>query len=129
MSDKPLFNESDIIFTYTRADALSDGVLIELTPLAIEAGFKLPVAITAAAWSAAIESPADCPEQSEMGRAWDVLNVLLWKARQCGEAIWLNITVSVQNSPTSSENIHLKALIHPGDSGEPVITIMLPHED
>src|SRR5262249_4146387 len=33
-----------------RADALRDGVLIDVTPTAREAGFRYPVALTAATW-------------------------------------------------------------------------------
>ena len=39
-----------VISTYSRAQALEDGVLVDAGPLAKEAGFRWPVAITAAAW-------------------------------------------------------------------------------
>ena len=38
----------DVIYAYTRQDAINDGVLVDVTELAREAGFKIPVAITAA---------------------------------------------------------------------------------
>jgi hypothetical protein len=38
-------------------------------------------------------------------------------------------TVAVQNDSGKPQPVRLKALCGPGDSGEPVITIMLPHED
>ncbi len=60
MNDKPLFTEADILFSYSREDALADGVLIDLSQLASEAGFKFPTAITSAAWDVVIEPPADC---------------------------------------------------------------------
>ena len=129
MSDKPLFDEADILFSYTRADALADGVLIDLTKLATEAGIKIPTAITQAAWHAAIEPPSDCPEQSVDGRAWDVLTLLRFEALRNGQATRLDFIVSVTRNSRSSEDVHLKALVHPGDTGEPVITIMLPNED
>src|SRR4051794_4558851 len=37
----------EVIFAYTRADALADGVLIDVTDTAKEAGFRIPVAVTA----------------------------------------------------------------------------------
>lgn len=40
------FSDSPIIFRYTRADALADGVLIDITPTAQSYGFKLPFAIS-----------------------------------------------------------------------------------
>ena len=36
------------IHTYTRAQALADGVLVDAGPLAKEAGFRWPVALTQA---------------------------------------------------------------------------------
>jgi hypothetical protein len=38
-------DEGDIIFRYTRAMALADGVLIDITELGKEYGFSLPMAI------------------------------------------------------------------------------------
>lgn len=129
MNDKPLFTEADIIFKYTRAEALADGVLIDVSGLASEAGFRFPTAITSAAWAAVIEPPADCPEQSIEGRAWDVLNVLRTAARLAGGVSEVGFQVRVWQSQTSSADIALKACIHPGDAGEAVISIMLPNED
>ena len=43
-----LFGES--IYRYTRAQAIEDGVLVDVTETAREAGFRCPVAITHAAW-------------------------------------------------------------------------------
>jgi len=44
-----LFGE--VVSSYSRARALEDGVLVDAGAMAQEAGFKWPVAITAAAWS------------------------------------------------------------------------------
>ena len=41
-----MFTAADIISSYTRADALADGQLIDVTQTAKEAGFRLPVALT-----------------------------------------------------------------------------------
>ena len=50
MNDKP------IIF-YTRADAIADGVLNDVSEIAKEAGIRYPVAMTSAAWSECVEVP------------------------------------------------------------------------
>jgi hypothetical protein len=39
-----LFGE--VIFSYTRAQAIADRALIDVTPTAAEAGFRFPVAVT-----------------------------------------------------------------------------------
>ena len=129
MKHKPLFDEADIVSCYTRADAIGDGVLVDLSKLAAEAGITFPTAITQSAWHAAIEPPADCPEQSEDGRAWDVLNVLRFEALRNGQATRLDFAVRVRRNARQSEDVFLKSLVHPGDEGEGVITIMLPDED
>jgi hypothetical protein len=65
-----------VIFRYSRAEAIRDGVLIDATELAREAGFRYPVALTAAAWHDCVKiSPTDLVHD-ETGRLWDVLNVL-----------------------------------------------------
>ena len=46
-----MFDSSDLIHSYTRAQAIEDGVLVDVSDVATEAGFKLPVAITRAAWA------------------------------------------------------------------------------
>ena len=73
---EPFFG--DVIFTYTRAQALADGVLIDAGALAQEAGFRLPVAITAAAWARLCgldgggQPPAgpSGPDRAAVGRAF-----------------------------------------------------------
>src|SRR5207244_7422017 len=86
------------IYAYTRAQAIADGVLVDLTtaldnqgrPLCQQAGFKVPVAITRNAWAKTVEAggawkPTGDGEvlelkggQSLTGRLWDVL----WRLRQ-----------------------------------------------
>lgn len=129
MTDKSMFTGENLIFAYTRAEAIADGVLKDLTRLAREAGLRYPTAITAAAWAAAVEPPDDCPGQSVEGRAWDVLQLVRWQAKNAGQSDRIVFQVRVQVSASAWQDIALKAMVHPGDEGEPVITVMLPHED
>jgi hypothetical protein len=72
--------DAEVLFAYTRAHALADGVLVAVpVELAAEAGFRWPVALTAAAWAdtvawdEAIEARKPHPTgQDEIGRLWDV---------------------------------------------------------
>jgi hypothetical protein len=68
-----MFEEADLIHRYSRADALADGVLIDVSAVAWEAGFKVPVALTAAAWTKCVAVPPGVACQDEAGRLWDVL--------------------------------------------------------
>jgi type I site-specific restriction endonuclease len=45
MKEMNEMDENEIIYSYTRKQAIADGVLIDVTELAKEAGFKCPVAL------------------------------------------------------------------------------------
>ncbi len=67
-----------VIFSYSRAAGLADGVLVDATDLASDAGFVFPVALTETLYHAYIVPALDlvAEGQSIQGRLWDVLNVL-----------------------------------------------------
>jgi hypothetical protein len=134
----------EVIFAYTRADALRDGELVEIPrALAIEAGIRVPVAVTSAVWGGYI-SPhylADLPGQSVDGRLWDLLWMFTLAARHARRTSFLQfktifVTIREHTGDAAEpvrkidhETVTFKALCGPGDDGEPVITIMLPEED
>ena len=132
------FTEADVMFTYTRAQAIEDGVLIDATEMAKEAGIKFPVALTQELWARWIEPTPAMQElgQSVEGRLWDVLWMFRCAAKQCSgsEILYTVIFAMEPKTKRSSRSfvqkyVKLKALCGPGDDMEPVITIMLPHED
>jgi hypothetical protein len=125
-----MFEQADLVHSYTRADALRDGVLIDATAAAREAGFKFPVALTAAAWGKCVAVPPGVLCQDEAGRLWDVLTVLRFAARgQAGAEVRFGVHVRNDNRERTPPLVRLKALCGPGDHGEPVITVVLPDED
>jgi hypothetical protein len=127
-----LFADMKVVYAYTRVQAITDGVLVDVSALAKEARFKIPVALTAAAWESCVRIPDGVTCQDETGRLWDVLNVLMFAiraARNNPNPSVIHYTVSVRNSNEANEDILLKAVCSPGDDAEPVITIMLPEED
>ncbi len=73
---------SEVIHTYTRAQAIEDGILIDITETARESGFRWPVAITQAAWLDSVawtdEDSSRQTYQDQSGRLWDVV----WMAFQ-----------------------------------------------
>lgn len=119
----------DLIFSYSRADAIDDGVLIDVTAVAREAGFIYEVAMTSAAWHDTVRVPPNCPCQDETGRLWDVLNLLRFSIRRDRDQSEIRFVVSVLGEDQRHHDIELKSICGPGDEGEPVITIMLPNED
>lgn len=121
-----------IIFKYTRKEAIEDGVLYDITELAKEAGFKIPVAITSAVESRilTITEEDKAYGQSRDGRLWDLLWMLKVIVMRDGEEApgLIHFTVMIQDSQECAEYA-LKALCGPGDDAAPVITIMFPEED
>ena len=126
-----LFGEP--ISTYTRAQAIDDGVLVDLTAWAKETGFAFPVAITRAAWADFIEWPEENKGhgQSERGRAHDVLWMLLCaiRASKGGERMDFKVARLIPGASGHARPGNLYSICGPGDDAEPVITIMLPGED
>jgi len=118
--------EWDFTFSYTRAQAIADSVLIDVSDIAKEAGFKIPVALTSALYDTYIKS--DLPGQDEQGRLWDTLFMLYLRAKGCEESI-IFYEVLFQMSESEQKTVKLKAIIGPGDTMDPVLTIMLPEED
>ena len=120
----------EIIHTYTRAQALADGVLVDVTESAREAGIVFPTALTAAAWAEYVRVPEGVDGQDEAGRLWDVLWMFRVGARvkQYDGPEFL-FELYVRNDNRRAELVTLKGHCGPGDELEPVITIMLPDED
>jgi hypothetical protein len=125
-----MFENADLIYSYTRADALRDGVLIDVSATAREAGIRWPVALTCAAWGRCVRVPPGVACQDEAGRLWDVLFLLALAARRsAGAEVRYGVHVRTDNREGTPPLVRLKALCGPGDGGEPVVTVMLPDED
>ena len=124
-------SDFEVISVYTRAQALADGVLIDVSALAQEAGFKWPVAVTDHLYHGYIIPALDLAStgQSISGRLWDIFSVLRGAIATGKDLSSLNITVCFLMSPNAApEPVELLAVAGPGDSGEPVNTIMLPED-
>ena len=120
----------NVIDTYTRAQAIEDGVLIDVTDVAKKAGIKYPVALTNAVWFTYIvpDDRSRVQGQSENGRLWDTLWMFRIAARRTEGAIMYFKLYFIMKERLK-KLVTLKAVVHPGDDMKPVITIMLPEED
>lgn len=125
------------IHTYSRAMALEDGVLVDVSETAKEAGFRLPVAMTRAAWEDCVEwSDHDSRRQvyqDQSGRLWDVVWMAAQAARR-GHGHGDRLAFQLYRVPRGGRSarprlVTLHLHIGPGDDAGPVITIMLPGED
>jgi len=132
MSWSSLFGDAVVIHRYTRAQAIADGVLIDASEMAREAGFRVPVALTAAVWADCVtwnNEQEVCP-QDEDGRLWDVLTMAAFAACARPDAARLPFELlRVPRGRLRPERVRLGLAIGPGDEGEPVITILQPEED
>lgn len=126
-----LFGEP--IHVHTRAQLIADGDLIDVSETAKEAGFKFPVAVSAAVWGEYIEpSKTDSKRwgQDVQGRLWDTLWMLFVAIKSSkgngGQRTDYEVRFRIKGQ---LRRIQLYAIIGPGDHGEGVITIMKPGED
>jgi hypothetical protein len=120
----------ELVHSYSRKQALEDGVLIDVTETAREAGFRYPVALTAAVYAQYVEVPEEVSGQDIQGRLWDVLWMLLNAIRRGDDTDRVPFELYVRNSDRrAAELVRLVGHCGPGDELEPVITVMLPGED
>jgi hypothetical protein len=121
-----------LISSNTRSEALADGVLVDVTETAREAGFLLPVGLTRAVWDlcVALSPAAERAGNDERGRLCDVLWMLRWaiaRSRGCGGSeIRFELLCVIESVRPS--RVTLWSVVGPGDDGEPVVTVMLPEE-
>jgi hypothetical protein len=121
--------------SYSRRQAIEDGVLVDLMQpgtvgLVRESGFRFPVAMTAGAFAATVakigeELPGG---QDIQGRLWDVLWMLKCAIPRADSADRLTFQVRVWNG-RRHDVVRLWSVCGPGDTHEPVITIMLEGGD
>jgi hypothetical protein len=121
------------IFSYSRKEAIEDGVLVDVTKLASEAGIKYPVAMTSEVFETIDPSKLDKEiGQSLDGRLWDLFTMFKLATRQGGSEIKFNFIVHKINPETNrrkKDYVELKAVCGPGDTTEPCVTIMFPSQD
>lgn len=123
------------IHVYTRSQALADGVLVDVSELASEAGFRIPVALTRAVWEDCVAwTELDSRRQTlqdQVGRLWDVLWLasLAAKRGRRDRVSFEIYRVPRDGKAARPKRVHLQMHIGPGDAGGPVISIMLPGED
>ena len=126
-----------VISVYTRAQAIGDGILVDVSKTAREAGFRIPVAITRTVWTRIVALPEGYRGfQDERGRLWDVLWMARHYALRASNSDRVRMCVLVRDirkdlrdsSRPPRKHFPIVA-IGSGDDGGPVITIMFPEDD
>lgn len=124
------FDEFELIHSYSRKQAIEDGMLVNVSKLAKDTGFKIPVAITAELWHGLIVPKRADEElgQSTRGRLLDVLTMLHYAIRNNKDTDIIIYKVIFLISG-KQEPHELKAIVGPDDDLSPCLTIMMKNED
>lgn len=120
------------IYIYTRAQAVADGLQIEVTKTAQEAGIRYPVFLTRAVYDNYVAVPEGVTAQDEPGRLWDILWMLRYAmSRAKPLTLRLPVALYVRNDNTRARLVKLIATCGPLDidDAHPAVTVMTPEED
>jgi hypothetical protein len=129
---EPLFTSGDLIHSYSRAQAIADGVLVDVTSWAsattgFSGGFCIPVALTAAVWADVEAIPVRFQGVQDIrGRGHDLLFMAAVAARKAPRRSNLLFQVLLDVGRTRRQTYRL--VVGPDDAGEPVVTIMRVEE-
>ena len=123
--------------SYSRSQAIKDGVLFDITDMAKSVGITWHVAVTSAVWSNYIVWTDDDRRrqglQDTTDRLWHIvfkLHLALQKADKHADAIFYDLDILPRDGASYRVKLtKLKAVIGASDHFESVITIMLPNED
>jgi hypothetical protein len=122
----------DVIYSYTRSQAVADGVQVEVTKTGQEAGIRFPVFLTRAVYDAYVTVPPGVAGQDEAGRLWDLMTMarfaILRSRPGCDR---LPVALYVRNDNRRPRLVRLTAVCGPLDidDPQPAITVMLMDED
>ena len=128
-------NESpfgEVIYAYTRAQAVADGFQVEVTETAREAGILFPVFLTRAVYDAYVTVPPRVTGQDEAGRLWDIVTMLRFAIHKAQpDQDRLHFALYVRNDNRRPKLVKLIATCGPLDIDKPraAITAMLPEEE
>ena len=116
----------NVIYAYTREDAINDGVFVDASEMAKEAGIKYPVAITSNLYHTHINPDPMPTGQDKKGRLWDLLNMFAFSVKAGkSDGNFMKFTVKF-----GQKNVEVWSVIEatsPSDPS-PAINIMLPSD-
>ncbi len=121
-----------VIYAYTRAQAVADGVQVDVTKTAQEAGIKFPMFLTRAVWEAYVTVPPEVTGQDEAGRLWDIVWMTRFGIIRSRPGVdRIPVAMYVRNDNRAARLIKLIATCSALDidDPQPAITLMMPDED
>jgi hypothetical protein len=130
MKDESPFGE--VIYSYSRSQAVTDGVQVEVTKTAQEVGIKFPVFLTRAVFDQYVAVPEGVTGQDEAGRLFDVVWMTRFAILRARPGVdRLPVALYVRNDNHRAKLVKLIATCGPLDidDPQPAITLHLPDED
>lgn len=142
--EKGFWDDAPIISMYTRAQAIEDGVLVDVSEKAKkEYGINLPVAFTRAVWDEYITPDPRSVSwgQSIEGRLHDTLYLLLFPLKAVTRSQqWIDkfnrdgqvtfyYKVGYVMKEKQNRTIQLKVVLSLDETYRPVVTVLKPNED
>ena len=126
-----------VLSVCTRAQAIEDGFLVDVSETAREAGFKIAVAVTRTVWERLVALPEGYQGfQDESGRLWDVLWMAHYYAVRASDSDRVRMCVLVRDIRKDLRDSNRPPRKHfaivaigSDDDGSPVITVMFPEDD
>ena len=127
-------NESpfgEVIYSYTRSQAVADGVQVEVSKVAAEAGIRFPVFLTRTVYDHFVTVPEGVTAQDEAGRLWDIVWMLrfaIMRSRPGCDRLPVALYVRNDNRAKLVKLIATCGALDIDDP-QPAITVMMPDED
>ena len=121
-----------VVYSYTRAQAVADGVQVEVTKIAQEAGIRFPMFLTRTVYDAYVTVPPDVTAQDEAGRLWDIVWMTRFAILRAKPGVdRIPVALYVRNDNRAAKLVKLIATCGPLDIDDPspAITVMMPDED
>jgi hypothetical protein len=122
----------NVIYAYTRKQAVEDGEQVDVSTTAAQAGIRFPVFLTRRVFDAYVTVPPNVTGQDEAGRLWDIVWMLrsaIKNGRSDGDRIAYSLYVRNDNRRPRLVQLVAACGALDMDSPEPAITVMLPGED
>lgn len=122
-----------VIFTYTRAQAVADRSQVDVTSVARKAGIRFPVFFARTVFDAYITAPDGIGAPDEAARLWDVLSTLRFVIRRAAAQglIRIPFTLYIRNENHCRKPVKLAAICGALDVNDTqtAITVIANDED
>lgn len=118
-----------LVNSYPRKNAIETGSLVDISDIAKEIGFTVPIACTSSLFKEVFTPSHQCKllGQKVENRVWDMITSLMHTAKDALDPkIILRMEVAYEFTTVIEEMV---AIVGPGDERELVVTIMYKHEN